>query len=142
MSKPGRPLGARQRGTLTALADMERLEINPIEMMLRVYNLSIDAYEKARGYSDKSDAGTGYLSVAGQMASQLARFRHPTLSAIAVKDIGGGDGDKPAMTTEEAMRIIQSDPFHPKAIETPRVVEAMTSNIQKPVLPIGGKEKE
>ena len=137
--------GLPNKITLLAHADMERLGINPIEMLKEVYDLSIAAYKTGRGYSDKYDAGTAYLSNAVNAAAQLAKYKHPTMSAIAIKDVSEGPGGKTPMTTAEAVKILKSDPFAPaelKSIPDERIIDAMKSGIQAPMLPIGGKDGE
>lgn len=129
-----------RRASLTAHATLERLGIEPMEMLKEVYDLAIEAYKSGRGYSDKSDSGTGYLSVAGKAASDLARFKHPMLSAIAVKDLSNEKEDKKPMTTQEAIEVIKNDPFSPKSIQASDVIDAMKSKIQTPMLPGGNNE--
>ena len=118
---------------------MDRLGINPIQMLKEVYDRAISAYDSARGYSDKSDAGAGYLSVAGKAAADLAKFKHPTLAALAVKDMTDPKSESKPMTTQQAIEVIKSDPFSPKSIEASDVIDAMKSNITTPLLPIGEK---
>jgi len=137
----GSRLGVKGRMQAAAINDLERIGANPIEMMFAVYNRALDAYDKARGYSDKTDAGAAYLSVAGQMAANLAKYKHPTFTAIAIKDLDGGNDSKRPITTEEAMKIIQGDPFAPKAISNDQVLEAMKSGIKTPALPIGSENE-
>lgn len=140
MNKGGRPPGSRARASLLAHAEMDRLGISPIQMLKDVYDRSIKAFDDARGYSDKSDAGAGYLSVAGRAAADLAKFKHPTLSAIALKDLTDHNEDKKPMTTQEAIEVIKNDPFSPKSIQASDVIDAMNSQIKTPLLPGGNKE--
>ena len=138
--------GLPNKLSMTALADLERLGLNPIEMMKQVFDEAMTAYKSGRGYSDKNDAGTGYLAVAAKMATDLAKFKHPTISGIAIADLRGQDEAKEPMTTEQALKIIQSDPFAPeslKGLDTSRVVEMMTTSTLKDAalhLPKGKKE--
>ena len=132
--------GIPNKSSLTAHSDMDRLGINPIEMLLEVFKESMNAYRSGRGYGDKSDAGPYYLSCAGKAASDLARFKHPTMSAIAVADLSKGEGSGKIATAAEAMQAIINDPFAPKEIKevnAEKVIEAMKSTIQAPELPIG-----
>ncbi|HEY8272148.1 MAG TPA: hypothetical protein VIG33_14760 [Pseudobdellovibrionaceae bacterium] len=138
-----RPVGTRAKITQAALKDMERLGVNPIEMLKAVYDRAITAFDGHRGDTDKSDAGPSYLAVAQQAAANLAKYKHPALSAIAFKDMGESEEDRKPITTEEAMRIIRSDPFAPdeiKEIPNEQVIDAMKSGIQAPLLP-GGKNE-
>lgn len=140
---PPRKSRAPQKRSYLAIHDMERLGINPIEYLHEVFQESLKAFKDGRGYSDKGDAGAAYLGVAAKCASDLAKFKHPTLSAIALKDMSQSEeGDDKAITTIEAVRILQADPFaseQMKQIDTKRVIEAMESTIEKPTLPKGEK---
>lgn len=140
--KPIPRKGRPNRATLLAHSDMERLGANPIEMLVEVYKEAMAAYKSGRGYGEKSDAGSQYLAVAGKAAIDLAKFKHPTLSAIAVKDLTESTGKEP-LTTREAIDVIKADPFAPKEIKeipTDRIVDAMKSNINSPFLPSGKGE--
>lgn len=97
---------------------MERLGINPIEMLNEVYQEAMQSYKSGRGMSDKGDPGAAYLAQALGAAKSLASFKHPTLSALAIKDMKELDEaakTKP-LTTREAIEIIKSDPFNPTSI--------------------------
>lgn len=133
--RKGRP----NKNSLLAHGDMERLGVNPIEMLVEVYREAMNAYKTGRGYGEKSDAGSQYLAVAGKAAIDLAKFKHPTLSAIAVKDMSQ-ESEKNPMTTAEAIEVIKSDPFAPKEIKeipSEKILEAMNSQISTPFLPTG-----
>lgn len=119
--------------------DLERIGANPIEMLNEVYRLSIEAYKSGRGLTDKGDSGASYLAVAGKAAVDMARFKHPTLQAVAIQDITDKQSGK-VMTTTDAVNIMKADPFAPKDIKeipTERIVEAIDSKIKEPFLPIG-----
>lgn len=134
-----RKKGRGNRLNILAHEDLKRLGANPIEMLVEVYKESMAAYKSMRGYSEKSDAGAAYLSVAGKAAVDLAKFKHPTLSAVALKDVSQ-DSDKTPLTTSQAIDIIKNDPFAPpeiKDIETDKIVDAMNSTINAPFLPTG-----
>lgn len=134
-----RKKGRGNRLNILAHEDLKRLNANPIEMLVEVYRESMSAYKSMRGYSEKSDAGAAYLSVAGKAAVDLAKFKHPTLSAVALKDVSQ-DSDKTPLTTSQAIDIIKNDPFAPpeiKDIETDKIVDAMNSTINAPFLPTG-----
>lgn len=137
-AKRGRPA----RNTLLAHADLERLNANPVEMLVEVYKEAMAAYKSGRGYGEKGDAGAAYLGVAGKAAVDLAKFKHPTLSAVALKDMTDTKERTP-LTTYQAIDIIKSDPFAPqdlKDIPTDRIVDAMKSTIKAPALPMGDKK--
>jgi len=136
MAGPKRIRGA----SLLAHKDMERLNINPVEMLKEVYTLAIQAYTSGRGYGEKSDSGPAYLSVAGKAAADLSKLKHPTLSAVAIKDLTDANEDKKPMTTQEAIEVIKNDPFSPKSIQASDVIDAMKSKIKTPMLPGGNNE--
>lgn len=117
MAKSGPP--SYRRLSMHAILEMERLGINPIEMMFHVYNTALKK---------------GYLGVAGKAAADLASFRYPTLSAIAIKDMSEDEADESPMTTKEAMEILASDPFRPTN-ET--IVDQIDSTISIPKLSSG-----
>lgn len=135
----------KNRLNLLAHADLDRLGANPIEMLVEVYREAMTAYRAGRGITEKGDNGAQFLAVAGKAAVDLAKFKHPTLSAIAVKDVSENNSDKEPLTTREAIDVIKSDPFAPKEIKnipTDRIVEAMNSSIQSPLLPTGQKTSD
>lgn len=139
------PLGVRRKNRLNVLAhsDLDRLGANPIEMLVEVYREAMTAYKSGRGLTEKGDNGAQFLAVAGKAAVDLAKFKHPTLSAIAVKDMSEGASEKEPLTTAQAIDVIKSDPFAPKdlkEIPTERILDAMNSQINAPFLP--GCKKE
>jgi hypothetical protein len=137
-----RKKGRGNRLNVLAHADLDRLNANPIEMLVEVYKEAMNAYKTARGYSEKGDAGAAYLGVAGKAAVDLAKFKHPTLSAVALKDMTDQTDKKP-LSTSQAIDIIKADPFAPqdlKDIPTDRIVDAMKSTIKAPALPMGDKK--
>lgn len=127
-----------RKSSLMAIGDIERLGLNPIEMLAEVYKLAIEGYKSGRGISDKVDNGSSWLAVARQAADNLASYKYPKLSAMAVKDMTDPKDEAKPVTTADAIRILNEDPF--KAISDSSVVDQMTSNIQTPALPIGKKD--
>jgi hypothetical protein len=126
----GRPLGRRSFKTYLADQELNRLAINPIEEAIKclaelddVKEMNLKAFRELRGYgSDGKDAGTQYLANAIKCISektatymQLARFRYPMLSAVAIKDMSDDSSSTKTLTTQEAIRIISQDPFSPVA---------------------------
>jgi len=130
-----------KRHSLAAIAEIDRLGVNPLEMLIEVYRLSIEAYKRERGLSDKGDAGPAFLSTAQAAANNLASYRYPKLSAIGVKDLSEGESDRPPMTTREAMKIIASDPFALNPGSTEEVIDQMASGTQTPHL-VKGESNE
>lgn len=150
----GRPVGSPSKISMLAHKDMERLGINPIEELNRcmqelkeLKEEALKAYKSMRGYGEKNDAGTQYLASAikavsdqASIAHNLAKFKHPTLSAIAVKEISDGTSERQPLNTAQAIDILKADYFAPKELkETPteNIVEAMKSTINAPFLPSG-----
>ncbi len=122
--------------TQLAFNQLERLGVEPLK---ELYEALTFAKEKTlsggnldqNGKSDQSN----FLALWVKSAETLAKFRYPTLSAVAVSDIGGKDSNK-SLTTREAIEVIKNDPFAPKQIKeinTDRVLEAM--NEAKNILP-------
>jgi hypothetical protein len=132
--------GLPSRASLSAHLDMERIGINPIEALWEVFQASMGAYKSGRGYGENSDAGPYYLSVAEKAATALAKFKHPTMAAIAIQDLNKADAPKGITTTQGAIEAIKQDPFAPKdvkEIDTDRVIKSMKSGINTPSLPEG-----
>lgn len=136
----GKRSGIPNKRSLLASADMDRLGINPIEMLKEIYDTAMEGYRQGRGISEKADSGAAWLSVARSAASDLASFKHPKLSAVALKDVRA-DSEGPAMpmTTIEALKILNADPIA-MAVPSSDVVDQMTSAIETPVLPKGEDE--
>jgi hypothetical protein len=132
----GSRAGIPNKRSLVAIADMDRLEIHPIEMLLKVYNHAIKAFENERGNTDKGDAGAGYLSVAGRAAGDLMAYKYPKLSAIAIKDLNSTQEAQKILSTQDAIEILKADPFAPSNAD---IVAQIEKPIENPVLPIGEK---
>ncbi len=138
LGKSGRA-GIPNKNSLVARAEMDRLGINPIEMLKRVFDEAMKSYETGRGMTEKGDSGVGYLATACAAAKELAGFKHPKLSAIAVKDVTSEESQaRVSMTTQEALKVLQSDPIL-KQVTTGQVVEAMATPMDAPILPKGGE---
>lgn len=127
-----------RRQSLLAISELERLGISPIEMLKEVYDLAIKGYKDGRGISDKADTGAGWLAVAQQAANNLASYKHPKLSAVAIKDVTDPAGARVPMTTAEAVKVLEGDPFK---VPTKDVIDQIKSNIQTPALPMGEENK-
>jgi hypothetical protein len=113
--------------------------------------MNVKAFKEMRGYGEKSDAGTQYLANAIRCVQEknatyltLAKFKYPTLSAVAVKDYNQDPNEREPMTTKEAFEVLKNGPFAPvemKTVSTEDVVDAMNCNINTPFLPSGDKNK-
>jgi hypothetical protein len=146
-----RPVGRRNAKSYLAVAELERLKINPFEELMKclaeiddVVKKNIESYEKMRGYSDKSDAGSQYLSNAlrglndkASIYMNLSKFKYPTLSAVAIKDYSDDDSPLKPVNTEEAIKIIKSDPFN---IKNEDIVNSMKEIRNIEFLPEGNKK--
>ena len=144
--------------SMLAHKDMERLGLNPIEELKRCMDElkelkeeALAAYKTMRGYgSDGRDSGTQYLASAikavsdqAVIANNLAKYKHPTLSAVAVKDLTESNSNKEPMTTAQAIETLKADPFSPlslKEIPTERILDAMTTTLNAPFLPSGNTD--
>lgn len=143
----GRGSGSRKgipnKLSMNAILDMDRLGINPIEALWECYQEAMKSYKSGRGMSEKGDAGSAYLAVATKAATELANYKHPKLSAIAVKDMSENTGKSP-ITPEQAIRALQNDPFAPKEIKeikTEEIIKTMNSTIKTPSLPFGNENE-
>lgn len=133
------PKGSINKKTLLATHDMDRLGINPIEMLKQIFDESMNAYRKERGLTKRGDSGAGYLAVAGKAAADLASYKHPKLSAIQIKDVTNDEATSDVINTEKAIEIIKNDPF---ALSSAQIVETINSTIQTPFLPSGVKDEK
>lgn len=133
--KPGHSI----KRSLLAVYDLERLGVNPIE---EIYEAMSFAKQKAReGGEDEASWGALWLKA----ATDLATFKHPRLSAVAVSEIAKSEQDNARpFTTKEAIETISKDPFAPSEIKitAERVIEAMDSTIKHPTLPVGKSNNE
>lgn len=133
----GNTLGKR---SMLAVGDLDRLGCNPIERLIEIAEMNITAFKSMRGYGEKGDAGPQYLANATRAYIELAKFKHPTLSAVAIKDIGADNAQRAPLTTAEAIDVLKADPFAPKSIKeipTEQIMDAMNSQINTPSLPFG-----
>lgn len=125
--------------TLTAVKALERLGLDPIA---EIYEAMCFAKEMAKaGGNINSENGTTdqstFVNAWLKGAVDLARFRYPMISAIAIQDLTErGDSAKP-MTSIEALEIIKKDPF---LLENKDVVDAMKTSNSFTILPKGNKD--
>jgi hypothetical protein len=122
---------------------LERLGCNPIEKLLEIAQMNIDAYKSGRGLSEKGDSGPSYLANATRVYIELAKFKHPTLSAVAIKDMADHNEGKAPLSTAAAIEVLKADAFAPnsfKEIPTEKILDAMSSGLNAPFLPSGKKE--
>lgn len=144
----GRKPGIPNKTSLLATADMDRLGINPIEMLKKVFDEAMTSYYESKEVVKTATGNevkpyfqnaSSHLSIAAKAASDLAAFKHPKLSAVAFKDLSDGSESSRPATTQEAIEILKKDPF---AVKTSEVVKQMDSAIETPALPKGENEKD
>jgi hypothetical protein len=139
--------GLPNRASMTAIRDLHRLGINPIDEIWEC--LQFNKQKTLSGGNVDESGRSDQAQFAGlwlKAAVDLAKFKHPVLAAIAVKDL---DSDQQniavPMTSREAIEVLKKDPFlPPDAIPTERVIEAMESEMlkDKPLnLPKGKKDE-
>ncbi len=138
----GRPLGRKNIRSYLASTDMEKLNINPIEKAANCIQelddliaMNITAFKSGRGLLEKSDAGSQYLSNAIRGVTEkaaiymtMARFKYPTLSAVAVKDFSEKSNNTLPMNTTQAIDVISNDPFFKNSVDTKDIIAAMNRN--------------
>lgn len=142
--------------SMMASYELDRLGVNPIEKLLgcvaeldELIKMNVDSFKSMRGFMEKGDSGTQYLANAirgtqekASIYTTLARFKHPTLSAVAMKDVTDNSHQKEPMTTAEAITVLKNDPFASdslKATSTEKIIEAMTIPREAPLLMPGKK---
>lgn len=107
--------GRLQKKSFLAIYELEKRGVEPIDMILDVYKAAMKSYLERHG--SQFDPGSPYLSIALKAAERLASYKYPTLTAMAIKDISEADKSAKPLTTAEAIKIIQADPFAPPEIK-------------------------
>ncbi len=130
---------------MTAMSDLRRLNINPIDEIWEALQFNKQKTLSGGNYDDngKTDQSV-FAGLWLKAAVDLAKFKHPVLAAIAVKDMKENEQSEALpMTSLQALEVLRRDPFLPKdAIPTEDVIDAMKSNIKAPSLPIGNKDEK
>lgn len=128
--------------SIMARDELLRKGINPVDMMVEVYNQAMKSYREGHGDTEKGHAGTAYLATAGQMAKGLMDFYSPKMSAVAV-EIHDASKSSEAPRAVNPMQIILSDPFAKHALKIAEAAQAnlSTHDIKPEAPPIlaGGK---
>lgn len=140
----GRVKNGVNKKSLLAHIDLERLGIEPLENLLETRRIALEAFKSMRGFSEKSDAGVGYLGIVLRADIELLALKYAKMSAIAIKDMSD-NSEKKVISTSEAVDIIKADPFAPKEfkeIPNDRIIDAMNKNFEVPLLPNGKKATE
>ena len=143
MAIPKGPGVNKRQSLALAITTLERLGCEP---MAEIVEALYYAKNKTLAGGNVDDNGRSdqaqFLALWIKSAETLAKFKYPTLSAIAVKDLQGGGNDQKVITTEQAINVIKADPFAPqsvKEISTERVIEALENSNITPKLPEGYK---
>jgi len=136
------------KGTLRkdALANirLDQLGLDPLEEVVQALRFNKEMTLKGGNFDNQGKTDQAQFAALWLKAAlDLARFKYPVLSAVAVKDLAGTEQSKEPLTTSQAIDVIKSDPFAPKEIKeipTDRIVEAMNSQLNAPFLPSGEKK--
>ena len=127
----GQKPGAR-RLSASAITTLERLGCEPMAEIVEALYEAKASYKRGgnvdeNGRSDQAQ----FLALWIKSAETLAKFKYPTLSAMAIKDLQSQSSEQKVITTEQAINVIKADPFAPqsvKEIDTARVIEASKTN--------------
>jgi hypothetical protein len=95
--------------------DADALGLNPLEKLLYIHDKALDAFEKGRGYGDKSDAGTGYLSIAAQVMVKIAHLYYPSFVGIKAQTESESGLPKEPVDSAKALLAVLNDPFARRA---------------------------
>ncbi len=123
----GTRTGRKNLRSYLALDVLEKLGIEPLKELTKridelegIKKMALEAYTKQRGYGEKNDAGPAYLSNAVTCVREqisiyttLSKFVHPTLSAIAVKDMRQEEEKltERVVSAAQVRETILNDPF-------------------------------
>ena len=132
--------GSVHKRSLLAHDDLDRLGVQALENLLETRALALKAFKDMRGYSDKSDAGVGYLGLVLRADLEIVALKYAKMSALAIKDMTDRSEAKQPLNTAQAIKVLQNDPFcspELKEIPTEKILDAMESKIKTPFLPAG-----
>jgi len=118
---------------------LKELGHDPMERLVELETMAIEAFKSGRGWGDKVDAGPQYLQVALQANIAMLKTVYATIQAIAVKDLNEQKQSR-VMNTMEAINVLKNDPMSPQSIKdtsTDAIIKALESETKKPKLPIG-----
>ena len=141
----GKTVGSVRKRSLLAHADLERLGVEALDNLLETRKLALEAFKSMRGYSDKGDAGVGYLGLVMRADIEICQLKYAKLSALAISDMRDDSKESKPLSTKEAVEIIKNDPFSPKEVKeisTDRVVEVIDRQFNTLSLPSGIKDVE
>jgi|WetSurMetagenome_2_1015567.scaffolds.fasta_scaffold158763_2 hypothetical protein len=135
---------APKRTTLRAIEIIDRLGAKPLDEIYEALKFAKEMTKSGGNVSDKgvSDQAS-FLAAWIKSAELLAKFMYPTLSAVAVQEVGQ-DKDRVPMTSQQALDVIKKDPFFPKDITTEMTIKALkqADDVENPpTLPIGSNDK-
>ena len=104
--------GVRQSGRAVLLSR----GIDPLDLMIKTYEMAMKAYETGRGLSDYSDPGPSYLAVCSRVAHDMSKFVYPTIKPVEAKfqdlEEASKDGiSREALSSKDIREAILADPF-------------------------------
>lgn len=113
MSNPnGRPPGIPNRGSLRVNAILQKRGYDPIEAMLSAAEIALQKFIE---HTEKENSGAislmesqahEYLKTYVKIAADLAKFCHPTLKAIEVKQVDPLQGMSPIQRLEAMKQAV------------------------------------
>lgn len=116
--------------------EVERRGLDLIGMQMDVYNKAMKAFDDLRGYGDKGDAGTGYLSIANSAVQKLISHSYPTFKSVELLD-GTKEHENITIDAHRIRETILNDPF-----AIPKEIEAKDdSRVNDSTLPESSEEK-
>lgn len=137
--------GMPNKASLSAIRHLDRLGISPIDEIWEALKFNKQKTLSGGNINDMGNSDqAAFAALWLKAAVDLAKFKHPVLAAIAVKDLDADQQERALpMTSQQALEVLRRDPFLPKdAIPTEHVIEAMESNMTAPSLPIGKTTNE
>lgn len=87
------------------------LGFDPLTALITIHNLALESYKSGRGYSDKSDAGVGYLGIAQKAAEVILNKTAPNLQALKVDITKREELPTQNISARAALAAISNDPF-------------------------------
>lgn len=95
----------------TILERTKALGFDPLSAMITIHNLALESFKAGRGYSDKSDAGPGYLSIAQKAAECILNKTAPNLQALKIDVNKAQDLPPKSISAAAAIKALTNDPF-------------------------------
>ena len=130
--------GVPHKASIVARNELISKGINPVDMLMEIYTLSVAAYKSGRGLTDKGDAGATYLSAAGNAASNLMKYYAPQLGAIAIEV--NDSTEKKITTVIDARNIVKADPFFQHSVKVADIAKNPDRPVRDIELAIGNND--